>query len=78
MSWSLALALVCRFYPGYTLEKLRDISLMQFKLLIKNMGEIAKIENGESTKKETPLTGSMGYKMAQRMLPPKSKIYGKK
>ena len=51
---------------------------MQFKMLVKNMSEIAKIENGETTKKETPLTGTMGYKMAQRLLPSKSKIYGKK
>lgn len=69
---------MCRFYPGYTLDKLRDISVMQFKMLVKNMSEIAKIENGETTKKETPLTGTMGYKMAQRLLPSKSKIYGKK
>ena len=70
MKWSLAVAMICRFYPAYTLESVRKLSLYQFGML---MGEMNNITSLEQTGKlpDEPVSGDAAKMVARMMLPHK-------
>ena len=39
--------MICRFYPAYTIARVRKLTVKQFNNLLSDMGDISKIEAGE-------------------------------
>ena len=51
--------MICRFYPGYTLDKVEGLTIKQFEMLNANMVEILRMENPTpEEEKGVPLTAS--------------------
>jgi hypothetical protein len=68
----LAISLICRFYPGYTVEAVGRLTLKEFDGLNSNMAKIVAIENpGEKEDKALPMTS--GALMSQGMIKGKIK-----
>jgi len=61
--------MICRFYPGYTLDKIRNLTIYQFNMLCREISNFG----AENSLKEELLEGSAGIMAARMMLPRKVK-----
>ncbi len=59
---------MCRYYPGYTIDKIRELTLFQFSMLQAEIGNLTQYE-AEGKLPESPLEGPAGMMAARMMIP---------